>query len=152
MLVSAGDAEISKGDSESISRSPAMLTRTIKKVVTFNHPFVLDDFDEVLPAGEYKVEVDEELLQSLSFQAFHRVRTVIYLHPKGHDPGNARVLTVNSNALDAALSRDHDATVAAGLPPSRATGNRPAIERGENEGMALQAPPQSNAAAAGGRR
>jgi hypothetical protein len=31
-----------------------MTTRTSKKTVTFRKPFVLDGFDEVLPAGAYR--------------------------------------------------------------------------------------------------
>lgn len=83
-----------------------MTIRTIEKTVTFARPFALEGFDEVLPAGDYRVETDEELLQSLSFPVFHRVRSVIYLHRGINGARNARVLTIDPNDLDAALVRD----------------------------------------------
>jgi hypothetical protein len=83
-----------------------MTIRTTKKTVTFARSFVLGDFDEVLPAGVYNVETDEELLQDLSFPAYRRILTVIYLHAQSGHPGFARTLTVDPNDLDAALERD----------------------------------------------
>jgi hypothetical protein len=35
-----------------------MTIRTSKKKVTFRKPFVLGEFDEVLPAGQYDVETE----------------------------------------------------------------------------------------------
>ena len=83
-----------------------MTIRTTEKTVTFARPFVLGGFDEVLPAGDYRVETDEELLQSLSFPVFHRVRSVIYLQQGINGARNARALTIDPNDLDAALVRD----------------------------------------------
>jgi hypothetical protein len=50
-----------------------MTTRTSNKTVTFRRPFVLGGFDEVLPAGAYCVETDEELLEGMSFPAYRRI-------------------------------------------------------------------------------
>ena len=44
-----------------------MTIRTSEKTVTFRNPFVIGGFDEVLPAGVYSVETDEELLEGISF-------------------------------------------------------------------------------------
>jgi len=41
-----------------------MTARTRAKTVTFLHPFVLEGIDEVLPAGDYRVETDEELIEA----------------------------------------------------------------------------------------
>lgn len=49
-----------------------MTTRTSKRTVVFRRPFVLGGFDEVLPAGAYNVETDEELLEGISFPAYRR--------------------------------------------------------------------------------
>ncbi|PIW26603.1 MAG: hypothetical protein COW30_13925 [Rhodospirillales bacterium CG15_BIG_FIL_POST_REV_8_21_14_020_66_15] len=128
-----------------------MTIRTTEKTVTFERPFVLAGFDEVLPAGDYSVEIDEELLQGLSFPAFHRVRAVIALHPTDTAPGRTRTLTIAANVLDAALARDR-ATVAGPSPqPGNGTGkaDRRAIERGENEGMALHGRRSAGAAVSG---
>ena len=83
-----------------------MTTRTSSKTVTFRRPFVLGGFDEVLPAGAYSVETDEELLEGISFPAYRRVSTLIRLHAKSGHPGLTRALTIDPNELDAALTRD----------------------------------------------
>ena len=83
-----------------------MTKRTRKDVVTFRKPFVLDGFDEVLPAGAYSVETDEEQLAGLSFLAYRRTSVVIRLHPDPAHPGRRQTLVVDPNALDAALEHD----------------------------------------------
>jgi hypothetical protein len=83
-----------------------MTLRTTTKTVTFRRPFILGGFDEVLPAGAYKVETDEELLEGLSFPAYRRTLTVIHLHPRPGHPGLMQTLTIDPSELDAALKRD----------------------------------------------
>ena len=104
-------------------------------------------FDEVLPAGAYIVETDEELLQGISFPAYRRISTLIYLHAKPGNPGRRQALTIDPNELDAALMRDQapedipvrrDASQETlnGTTGSRPeVANRQAIERAEDEGM-----------------
>ncbi len=53
--------------------------RTTREFVTLDHPFTLIGVDGVHPAGTYAVEVDEDLIEGLSFLAYQRVRTTIYL-------------------------------------------------------------------------
>ena len=53
--------------------------RTTREILTFNRPFSLSAVDEVQPAGSYAVDVDEELIEGLSFLAYRRVATTIYL-------------------------------------------------------------------------
>ena len=83
-----------------------MTIRTNKRAVTFKRPFVLLSFDQELPAGEYQVETDEELLEGISFPAYRRILTTIHLHPTPGRPGETQALTVDPNELDAALDRD----------------------------------------------
>jgi hypothetical protein len=83
-----------------------MTVRTSKKTVTFRRPFLLDGFDEVLPAGAYDVETDEELVDGISFPAYRRILTLIHLHAMPESPGVTRVLTIDANELDAACERD----------------------------------------------
>lgn len=85
-----------------------MTTRTSKKTVTFGRSFTLGSFDEVLPAGNYVVETDEELIQGLSFPAFRRILTVIYLQAKSRNSALTRSLTIDPNDLEAALERDQN--------------------------------------------
>jgi hypothetical protein len=65
-----------------------MTIRTSKKTVIFRRPFVLGGFDEVVPAGAYSVETDEELLEGISFPAYRRILTLIQLHAQ---PSGLRV-------------------------------------------------------------
>lgn len=83
-----------------------MTVRTTKKSVTFTKPFTVGDFREVSPPGTYDVEIDEELLEGLSFQAYRRILTLIHLPAKSGHPGHSRTLAVEPNELDAALKRD----------------------------------------------
>ena len=83
-----------------------MMIRTSEKTVTFREPFVLGGFDEVLPAGAYIVETDEELLEGISFPAYRRILTLMHLHPKPGHPGLTQTLAIDPNELDAALKRD----------------------------------------------
>jgi len=124
-----------------------MTTRTSKKTVIFRRPFVLGGFDEVLPAGAYSVETDEELLEGISFPAYRRVFTVIHLQAKSGHPGLTRALTIDPNELDAALERDRapgeipaDTDTGQMTPTGtresrREESDRQAVERGEDEGM-----------------
>ena len=90
-----------------------MTMRTTEKTITFNKPFTLAGIGEVLPAGAYRVETDEELLQGISFHAYRLVQTLIHLPAKSGNRGLARTLTIDPKDLDAALKRDHAPVVAA---------------------------------------
>lgn len=120
---------------------------TTKKSVTFTHPFQLGDFDEILPPGSYDVETDQELIEGLSFQAYRRVLTVIYLPARSGDPSLTRALTIDPEDLDAAIRLDQDA---AGPPAwskpnvqdraqarsaKSSSDDLDAVEEAENEGM-----------------
>jgi hypothetical protein len=126
-----------------------MTIRTSEKTVTFRRPFVLGEFDEVLPAGAYRVETDEELLEGISFPAYRRILTLIHLHAKPGHPGRTQTMTIDPNELDAALKRDQAPAEVldrpdVGLLPSNETPesgpeetDRQALERGEDEGMVV---------------
>jgi len=124
-----------------------MATRTTKKTVTFTKPFILKNVDEVLPAGAYTVETDEEPLEGISFLAFRRVLTLLHLPGK---PGSAvieSVMTIDPTDLDVALERDRapacapvgrdvlQETLGSARTPDQKKADRQAMELGENEGM-----------------
>lgn len=93
-----------------------MTMRTTEKTVTFDKPFTLAGIGEVLPAGAYRVETDEELLQGISFHAYRRVQTLIHLHSKSGNPRLTRTLTIDPKELDAALNRDQAPAASAATP------------------------------------
>jgi hypothetical protein len=83
-----------------------MTVRTSHKTVTFTRPFSLSAMDEIQPAGTYTVETDEELLQGVSFPAYRRLATLIFLPSR---PGNAfleQVVNIDPLELQAAQERD----------------------------------------------
>jgi hypothetical protein len=83
-----------------------MTVRTSRKSVTFTQPFSLSGLDEVQPAGTYTVETDEELLPGLSFPAYRRIATLIYLRSRGGGPIAEEVVNINPLELQAAQERD----------------------------------------------
>ncbi len=83
-----------------------MTSRTTERTVTFRRPFSLGRFDEKLPSGDYIVETEEELLEGLSFPAYRRKLTLIYLLANPRRPGFRQALPINPDELDAALLRD----------------------------------------------
>lgn len=56
-----------------------MTMRTTTKTITFHRPFKLRGVDRLLPAADYRVVTDEELIEGLSFPAYRRVSTVIFV-------------------------------------------------------------------------
>lgn len=124
-----------------------MTVRTTKKTVTFVNPFVLGDFDEILPPGTYNVETDEAFLEGLSFHAYRRVATLFHLPAiSTHQGFSRRILTIDPNELDAALKRDEGSGTASlqrspvpgssrGSCPEDAATDREAVDRADDEGM-----------------
>jgi len=54
-----------------------MTIRSRHEVVTFKHAFQIRGIDRQLPAGEYEVITDEEMIEGLSFAAYRRIATMI---------------------------------------------------------------------------
>lgn len=83
-----------------------MSTRSTESTVRFSHPFCLSQFDHPQPAGSYQLVTDEERLEGLSFAAFQRVRTLLYLPANGR-PGRARqVVEIDPAELAVAVVAD----------------------------------------------
>jgi hypothetical protein len=85
-----------------------MTLRTTRTTVTFRHPFSLKGTDGMLPAGDYRVLTDEELIDGLSFLAYRRVATLIF--SVAMRPDSPGMLTVDPEDLAAAQERDRAAT------------------------------------------
>lgn len=76
-----------------------MTIRTRRESVTFASPFALPGLEGLQPAGTYVVETDEELLEQLSFTAYHRVSTSIVMPLGG---GSYQMIKVAPELLEAA--------------------------------------------------
>ncbi len=93
-----------------------MTTRTRNKTVTFVHPFLLKGVDRTLPAGEYRIVTDEALIDELSFPAYRRVATMIFVPADTHRASAVEMVTIDPRDLEEAQDRD-----AAGSRASTAT-------------------------------
>ena len=81
-----------------------MTMRTSSKTVSFRRPFWLKGVDRMLPPADYRVVTDEELIEGLSFPAYRRVSTMIFVPaPSG---SAVEMATVDPLDLEAALDRD----------------------------------------------
>jgi hypothetical protein len=87
-----------------------MTTRTRQSTVNFRRSFALSGLDERMPAGSYKVDIDEEAIDGLSFQAFRRTQTLLLtpaLNAEGGTPrGPAQMFVIDGDELAAALAAD----------------------------------------------
>ncbi len=84
------------------------MTRTTAKSVTFTRPFLVSGFEGHQPAGTYTVETDEELIEGISFLAYHRTGMRIHLLPSLSRPGITEIVTLDPADLDTALMDNLD--------------------------------------------
>lgn len=114
-----------------------MKTRTSEKTVTFRRPFALAGLGEVLPAGTFSVEMDEELIEGVPYLAYRRLSTLLRPHPQSGHGHLTRALAVDPDELDAALARDRVTAEApaSAMKPRQDEIDRRAVERAEDEGM-----------------
>ncbi len=87
-----------------------MNMRSTRSTVTFANPFTLPGYSGVLPAGDYDVLVEEELLQGLSFEAYRRTATYLTVRGRGGHAGRSELRAISDSDLKEALSRDRGAT------------------------------------------
>ncbi|RRH86912.1 hypothetical protein EH240_36610 [Mesorhizobium tamadayense] len=85
-----------------------MTTRTTQTVVRFSSAFLLPGFDAPQPAGEYRVDQDEESIDSLSRLAWRRVAAFIHLPAIAMQVPTQQMVPINPADLDAALEKDHE--------------------------------------------
>lgn len=84
-----------------------MTTRSSTTTVSFSRPFRLDEIDRELPAGDYSLEVEDEALDGLSFLAYRRIAT--YLFVRSSENSAVEMWTIDPEGLDSALAQDRAA-------------------------------------------
>ena len=82
-----------------------MTMRTTAKTVTFHRPFYLKRVDRSLPPADYRVVPDEEPIAGLSFAAYRRVSTVIFVPAES----GCAVEMVSIDPLELQAAQDQDA-------------------------------------------
>jgi hypothetical protein len=83
-----------------------MTMRTTETLLTFQRPFALDGAERIYPAGAYRVVTDEELIDGLSFMAYRRVSTMMFVPGPGTGGGSIEMIVVQPADLEAAQLRD----------------------------------------------
>ena len=78
----------------------------IRRTLTFRRPFYLKGVDRLLPTGDFGVVTDEELIEGLSFSAYRRVSTAIFVPA----PSGSAVEMVTIDPLDLQAAQEQDAT------------------------------------------
>jgi hypothetical protein len=92
-----------------------MTLRTTTKTVTFHRPFYLKGVDRLLPPANYRVVTDEELIEGLSFPAYRRASTVIFVPAESGCV--VEMVTIDPSDLQAAIDRDARELIDESAPP-----------------------------------
>jgi hypothetical protein len=92
-----------------------MTVRTIRQTIAFRKPFYLKGVNRLLSPGDYGVITDEELIEGLSFSAYHRISTVMFVPAES---GCAvEMVTIDPLDLQAAIDRDARERIDDSAPP-----------------------------------
>ncbi|MFK3854622.1 hypothetical protein [Agrobacterium pusense] len=83
-----------------------MIERTTISEITFAHAFVLSSLVAPLDAGTYRLVVDEELIEGLSFTAYRRVATHLEIPAISAQTVKRQFLQVSSAEIDDAIRKD----------------------------------------------
>lgn len=77
-----------------------------RDTVTFRHSFTIRGLEGMQPSGDYTVVTEEEEIPGLSFQAWRRVSTQIYLPAIGAQSAQEQASTIDPRDLAHALESD----------------------------------------------
>lgn len=96
-----------------------MTTRTTTRLVTFRKTFGLAGVDRTLPPGDYRVDMDEDLIDGLSFLAWRRTSTIIHLPAQSHRASWSEAVIIDPQDLQQAEDRDAEDMAAPESLPAR---------------------------------
>ncbi|MCM2561274.1 hypothetical protein M8756_00520 [Lutimaribacter sp. EGI FJ00015] len=82
------------------------MTLTKTTIATFEHPFSVPGFDEMLPAGAYEIDTEQCAPPGRLDPEAWKASVFMKLHTRETHPGLARVLAVSLADLDRARARD----------------------------------------------
>lgn len=81
------------------------MTRTKRRTLTFKRPFTLRGVDHQLPAGDYELVTDEELIEELSFPVYRRVSSCIMAPAQGAATAT-EMIPIDPAEIDVVHERD----------------------------------------------
>ncbi|WP_299353592.1 hypothetical protein [uncultured Shimia sp.] len=98
-----------------------MSSSTTASFVTFIYPFVIGGHKDELPAGNYEVFAEDDVLEGSSFTASRRIATHLLVLGRNGDP---ELLKVDHRDLETALMQDQLSSInqknsEAALSPSK---------------------------------
>jgi hypothetical protein len=79
---------------------------TFKTTAVFLKAFAVPSLNEVLPAGEYAVQVELQAPPGLADPERWKASVLVHLHPTPGSPGLSRALTIPLADLEHALAKD----------------------------------------------
>ncbi len=85
-----------------------MSGRTTHSIAHFEAPFVLGGLDGMLPAGDYDIDHDEELIDGMSWLAWRRVATFIHLPARTVKSPTSQLVAIDHAELETALRQDRE--------------------------------------------
>jgi hypothetical protein len=88
-----------------------MTIRTTRAIASFKEPFALRSVDGMQPPGDYKVYIEDELIQGLSHAAYRRVATLLRTPSISSPQDDARLISISETDLAGALMKDSHLTV-----------------------------------------
>ena len=88
------------------------MIRATTMCVTFCHPFALKGLGSAVPPGTYRIDIEEEQIDGLSFLTYRELATFIWV-PVAGDSGCSQDLLVDPKELERALVRDSAADATA---------------------------------------
>lgn len=83
-----------------------MTTRTRQFIVRFSSPFLLPGAEAVQPAGDYRVDQDEELIDLQTRLAWRRTGAFLHLPAISPNVQTRQMVPITPADLDAALEKD----------------------------------------------
>jgi hypothetical protein len=91
-----------------------MQPTTVETTAIFLQAFQVPGLSEVLPAGEYAVEVELQAPLGHADPGLWKASVLVQLHPTPDSPGLSRTMTISLADLEHALAKDKLSGPAAG--------------------------------------
>lgn len=88
-----------------------MQSRSTETIVTFRHVFSIGTTLSDQPAGSYRVTKEEELIEGLSFPAYHVTSSALEVPAIGVPSATKQHVPISGGELEAALQRDSKSPV-----------------------------------------
>ena len=85
-----------------------MSGRTTRSIAHFEAPFVLGGLNGMLPAGDYDIDHDEELIDGMSWLAWRSVATFIHLPARTLKSPTSQLVAIDHAELETALRQDRE--------------------------------------------